>query len=39
MFATTSKICTSGGSSPIRTEGFDAHRCVFLLAGASRSLL
>ena len=38
MFATTTKICTSGGSSPVHTEAFNALRCAFLLAGASRSL-
>ena len=36
IFATTTKICTSGGSRPPHGESFYAHHRALLLTGASR---
>lgn len=38
VFATTTKICTRGGSRPAHAEPFHAHPRAPLLAGASRPL-
>ena len=39
VLATTTKICTTGGSSQTHVKAFCAHRHAFLLVGASRLLV